>query len=242
MFRFVFLLSFVFSVGFAAPLPAKLLVDNDSILTVERFEQMLSDFACEPYTLQTFFQKYSLRKSHVVEEVYFLLSQHETFQKPANTALFRFFDLTGKEFFYPAAQVLRAMYVLESHGLFGTKIENDPFLTEKETHALLKRAFVQGKCGFVPQTDRDFDGVLGDLDLCPILPARGTLDGCPMLSFFKTPRAKVSRVLISLLDKTEFYVFWELTQLKVGDVFRAVFLHPRTQEVLRESLLKSVEN
>lgn len=70
-------------------------------------------------------------------------------------------------------------------------------------------------------------------DLCPSIPA-ATLNGCPNIRPYTGTKPKLKTAALKIL-KPENLVIQEQTQIKRGDIFKAVILDPITLSILAES-------
>jgi len=205
---------------------------DERSVTKSLFERALSKNSCEPFLLHTVSEERVLQKSEIVQEIYILLETNGAVFPP-DTAMIRFKDIDEQDDFFLSAQALTALGVLQVvGGTFGEET-----LRSFELERMLGRAFVLGECGFLPNEDIDGDGILNEEDSCINVP--GTLKGRPIIPERLATKlgGAVSRVNLFAPSTAELlgFSFHELTDIQLGDLFRAVLRSPRTGKNLSES-------
>jgi len=83
------------------------------------------------------------------------------------------------------------------------------------------------------EADLDKDGIVNTEDVCPNIPAPKTSDGCPV---FKTRKSSSNNNVakVSLYPDSSYY-FYEKTEMKKGDIFKAVTMNTKTKVIFTES-------
>ncbi len=91
--------------------------------------------------------------------------------------------------------------------------------------------------GIVTDIDYDGDRILNEQDECPRMPGLLLLFGCPQIDFRVFDSSQGSGIIVNvpLWALEERFSYDEDRQIQEGDFFKAVFLHPKTQDVVGES-------
>jgi hypothetical protein len=201
-------------------------------ITHQDFSEMLSKFSCEPYTPLSVSSE--IYKSDVVLEIEKILAPRDvSFSPDWQTIQFR--DISRNDSHFIAAQKLASIGIIPFE-YFGNEAAKNPRMTKYDTEQILNKIFDQSKCGFVLNLDHDKDGIYNYNDTCPDIPARNTENGCPIFSIRPYEQKDSEGVFIEIpFQEITKLNFFEQTDIRLGDIFRAIIRNPDTGEILSES-------